>query len=536
MESIAFYKIRGNIQVERHILQQFHNIKDNIDNIGEIAMKTPSVPIPSSLLYNADIAPVLLEQKTWNAWALFGVWASIAAPSSMLVGSAGIVFGFNWWQVVIIALLGDLVTLAALIVQSHGSIVYGLAEPQLDRTRFGIWGTFIPSWARFFVGLGFWGVQTFLITEALVSLWIIAAGQRLQLLALKSLSPSTLVTHYPTLFWTMFMAATVAQYLILLKAPPALSAPSLKWLSRWMPIVSIVVLTFVFIDFVSRYPVALVHALNQPAAPLSVAIVPVFLVFFSSNIHATQVISWPDMMRFGKSVRAMLWGQLGLPVIYTLTILYGALMTGVVHAMTGSAVYDPILLVAGFLHPAWLTVLVLLCYAVLLMNTNIFSNAVPPVYDLNNTWPRQLTWARGVTIVTVLGIAIGAWSLYAQGAYAYFNTWILFVASLLGPFAGVIVVDYVLIQRGRLEIADIYRIEGRYYFYHGFNVRAIIAVIVALFVVFMGHFGLAFPGWVYLSKASWLTGVIIAGLCYGLIMPRHRESSAPELGTKGSIQ
>ena len=124
-------------------------------------MKTPSVPIPSSLLYNADIAPVLLEQKTWNAWALFGVWASIAAPSSMLVGSAGIVFGFNWWQVVIIALLGDLVTLAALIVQSHGSIVYGLAEPQLDRTRFGIWGTFIPSWARFFVGLGFWGVQTF---------------------------------------------------------------------------------------------------------------------------------------------------------------------------------------------------------------------------------------------------------------------------------------------------------------------------------------------------------------------------------------
>jgi NCS1 family nucleobase:cation symporter-1 len=446
----------------------------------------------------------------------------------MLVGSAGIVFGFNWWQVVVIALLGDLVTLVALIAQSHGAIQYGLAEPQLDRTRFGIWGTFLPSWARFFVGLGFWGVQTFLITEALVSMWIVAIGQRAQLLTFKALSPSTLVTHYPALFWSMFIAATLAQYAILLRARPTLSAPSLRWLSRWMPVVSIIVLTFVFVDFVSRYPTALQHALNQPAAPWSVALIPILLVFFSSNVHATQVISWPDMMRFGKSVRAMLLGQLGLPVIYTLTILYGALMTGIVHSLTGNAVYDPILLVAGFLHPAWLTVLVLFCYAALLMNTNIFSNAVPPVYDLNNTWPRQMTWARGVTIVTALGIAIGAWSLYAQGAYTYFNSWILFVASLLGPFAGVIVVDYVIIQHGRLVVGDIYRTDGRYYFYHGVNLRAVLAVAVALFVVFMGHFGLAFPGWVYISKASWLSGALIAGICYGLVMPKSSRTKIQE--------
>ncbi|SMC05779.1 NCS1 nucleoside transporter family [Sulfobacillus thermosulfidooxidans DSM 9293] len=491
---------------------------------------------PSPLLYNADIAPVSPERKTWNAWALFGVWASIASPSSMLVGSAGIVFGFNWWQVVTIALIGDLVTLVALIVQSHGAIIYGLAEPQLDRTRFGIWGTFIPSWARFLVGLGFWGVQTFLITEALVSLWIIAMGHRTALLALHSLSPGMLVTHYPLLFWTMFVIATSAQYVILLKAQPILSAPSLKWLSRWMPLLSIAVLTFVFIDFVSRYPIALTQAMNQPAAPLTSAIIPVLLVFLSSNIHATQVISWPDMMRFGTSVRAMLLGQLGLPIIYTMTIIYGALMTGVVHSLTGHTVYDPILLVAGFLHPNWLTIIVLFFYAALLMNTNIFSNSIPPVYDLNNTWPKHLTWTRGVTIVTILGIAIGAWSLYAQGAYKYFNTWILFVASLLGPFAGVIIVDYVLIQRGHLNVSDIYRLDGRYYFYRGFNIRAIIAVAVALFVVFMGHFGLSFPGWTYLSKASWLTGAVIAGLCYMIIMPRQQiDVSKSKIKSKGLV-
>ena len=520
MKSIAFLSTYA---YDRHKYKLSHftrNIENCIHLLGGIHVDIERDGSISPLLYNDDIAPVSADRRTWNAWTLFGVWASIAAPSSMLVGSVGITFGFNWWEVLLIALVGDLITLVALVIQSHGAIVYGLAEPQLDRTRFGIWGTFIPSWARFFVGLGFWGVQTFLITEALVSMWIIGEGNRPALLALKTLSPTTLVAHYPTLFWVMFLAATLAQYVILLSAKPALSAPSLKWLSKWMPIVSTIILTFVFVYFAAHYPSELGKALVQPAAPLSVAMIPVVLVFFSANIHATQIISWPDMMRFGKSVRSMLWGQLGLPVIYSVTILYGALMTGIVHALTGQAVYDPILLVAGYLHPAGLTIIILFFYAVLLMNTNIFSNSVPPVYDLINTWPHKLTWGRGVTIVTILGIAIGAWSLYAQGAYVYFNTWILFVASLLGPFAGVIATDYVLIRRGRLNVPDIYTVHGRYYFFHGFNLRAMAAVVIAFVVLLVGQIGLEFPGWIYLSKASWLTGFVISGLVYWLIMPK----------------
>ncbi|MUM64896.1 hypothetical protein D1867_06480 [Acidianus infernus] len=88
------------------------------------------------LLWNPDIAPA--KVKNWGYLPLLGVWASIAAPNSMLVGSVGILFGFNIIQVILISLLGDLITLIPLIIQSHGAVKYGLAEPQLDRTRFGI--------------------------------------------------------------------------------------------------------------------------------------------------------------------------------------------------------------------------------------------------------------------------------------------------------------------------------------------------------------------------------------------------------------
>ncbi len=484
-------------------------------------------------LWNPEIAPVPRERQTWGTWTLFGVWASIAAPSSMLVGSVGITFGFNLWQVLVIALIGDLLTLIPLVAQSHGAITYGLAEPQLDRTRFGVLGTYVPSWARFVVGLGFWGVQTFLITEAMVAMILLLAGQQHSLVALGSLTPATLMHRDPVLFWLMFLAATLGQYLILWSAQPLLSAPSLRWLSRWMPIIAVIVLTFVFADFVLRYHRYLPATLAMRPAALTSAAIPLALVFLSSNIHATQVISWPDMMRFGRSVRSMLLGQIGLPVIYTLTVLYGALMTGIVHSITGKSVYDPILLVAGFLRPSLLAAVVLLAYAALLMNTNIFSNAVPPVYDLNNTWPHRLTWRRGVTIVTAIGIAIGAWALYAQGAYVYFNTWILYVASLLGPFAGVIFADYVVLRRGRLAVDDIFRLHGQYTFWRGFNPIALIAVAVPLALVLALNLGLSLPGGVYLSKASWLTGGLIAGVIYWALMrlAAPEWASPPAAGT-----
>lgn len=491
-------------------------------------MQTPIGASPQ--LWNPEIAPVPKERQSWGAWTLFGVWASIAAPSSMLVGSAGIAFGFNWWQVILIALIGDLLTLIPLIAQSHGAIRYGLAEPQLDRTRFGIWGTYVPSWGRFFVGLGFWGVQTFLITEALVSMVLILTGQQSTFGSLKSLSPATLVAHDPVLFWLMFFAATAAQYWILWSAQPLLAAPSLRWLSRWMPIIALIVLTFVFLDFIVRYAKYVGPTLAMPPAAFTPAIIPIALVFLSSNIHATQVISWPDMMRFGRSVRAMLLGQIGLPVIYTLTVFYGALMTGVVHSITGVSVYDPILLVAGFLKPPLLAAVVLLTYAALLMNTNIFSNAVPPVYDLTNTWPRQLNWRKGVTIVTALGVAIGAWALYAQGAYVYFNTWILYVATLLGPFAGVIVVDYAILRRGRLSVDDIFRVNGRYTFWRGFNIAALASVAVPLIIVLLIDLGVPIPGGVYWSKASWLFGSVVAGLVYWILMRGPCRQYAVESG------
>jgi NCS1 family nucleobase:cation symporter-1 len=466
------------------------------------------------LLWNPEIAPVDKKVKNWGYLPLLGVWASIAAPNSMLVGSAGIVFGFNVIQVIFIALAGDLITLIPLIIQSHGAVKYGLAEPQLDRTRFGIWGTYLPSWIRFFAAMGFFGVQTFLVTEAVMGFVLEVSGKASILASYSSVTPALLVSLFPVLFWITFISIIAVQTIILLLAKPIRGSPSLKFLGYVMPWISIIALTFTFVYFISLYPQALVSALHQPYAPISYSVIPIFLIFLVSNIHATQVISWPDMMRFGKDFKHMLVGQIGLPIFYTVVVAYGAIMSAITLALTKSATYDPSLLIIRFITVPAIAIFILIFYSFTMLNTNIFSNVVPPVYDLNNTFPSKLTWTRGVLIITVLGILIGAWSLYLKGLYVYFSTWIVFVSGLLGPIAGIIVADYAVLKKFKLNVDDIYKRKGSYTYLKGVNPVAVISLLITFFIVFAPLYGVNYHLFILLKDASWISGFIIAFSLY----------------------
>lgn len=470
------------------------------------------------LLWNPDIAPVDKTVKTWGYLPLLGIWASIAAPNSMLVGAAGIVFGFNVIQVILIALAGDLITLIPLIIQSHGAVKYGLAEPQLDRTRFGIWGTYAPSWIRFFVAMGYFGVQTFLVTEAVVGLALESTGRASALAAYSSVTPALLVSLFPHLFWATFISIIAVQTIIIILAKPTKGSPSLKILGYVMPWISLVALTFTFIYFVSLYPAALTQAMKQPYAPISFAALPIFLIFLVSNIHATQIISWPDVMRFGKDFKHMVVGQIGLPIFYTLVVAYGAIMSAITEVITKSPTYDPSLLIIKFVTIPAIAFIILIFYAFTMLNTNIFSNVVPPIYDLNNTFPSKLSWFRGTIIITALGIAIGAWSIYLKGIYAYFSTWILLASGLIGPIVGIIVADYAVLNKFHINVDDVYKRHGKYTFYKGVNMVSIITLIITFLIVFAPDYGLNYGIFVLIKDASFISGFIIGFIVYLVLM------------------
>lgn len=55
--------------------------------------------VPSHSLYNADLAPIPQERRTWGTWNYAALWISMSLciPTYMLASSL-IEGGMNWWQ------------------------------------------------------------------------------------------------------------------------------------------------------------------------------------------------------------------------------------------------------------------------------------------------------------------------------------------------------------------------------------------------------------------------------------------------------
>ncbi|GAA3486545.1 hypothetical protein GCM10018987_06240 [Streptomyces cremeus] len=187
---------------------------------------------------------------------------------------------------------------------------------------------------------------------------------------------------------------------------------------------------------------------------------------------STLSLNIPDFTRFAAGQRAQVWGQsLGLPTTMTLFALLSVFVTSGSQAVYGAPVWDPVALAAktdnvfGLLF-ALVTVLVAT------VSVNLAANVVSPAYDLANLAPKLIDFRTGALITGVVGVLIMPWKLTATPEL-YIFTWLGVVGGLLGTVAGILIADYWIIRRTVLELADLYRPEGRYWYTGGWNLRAV---------------------------------------------------------------
>ena len=91
--------------------------------------------ISSSPLYNKDLAPVPMSKRNWTTYNYAALWISMAhcIPTYML--SSGLISaGMNWWQALITILLGNIIVLAPILLNSHPGTKYGILS-QFLRAR-----------------------------------------------------------------------------------------------------------------------------------------------------------------------------------------------------------------------------------------------------------------------------------------------------------------------------------------------------------------------------------------------------------------
>jgi NCS1 family nucleobase:cation symporter-1 len=463
--------------------------------------------LAQSPLVNADLAPVPAAGRTWNAYHFAALWIgmSVCIPTYML--AAGLIAGgMSWWQAVLTIFLGNVIVLAPMILIAHAGTRYGIPFPVLARASFGVFGANVPALLRALVACGWFGIQT----------WI--GGQAIHTL-LTALWPGWAAV--PASGWISFGAFWAANMYFIVAG-----TESIKWLEAYAA-PFLIACGLLLLAWAVSAAGGFGPLLSQPPRFESEA---AFWRFFWPSLTAmvgywaTLALNIPDLTRFAKSQRDQALGQaLGLPTTMTLFAFIGVAVTSATITLYGEPLWDPVELVARIGSPP-VVALSVLGVAVATLTTNIAANVVSPANGFSNVWPKRIDFVRGGILTGIVGIVMMPWKLLEDyGSYIF--GWLVGYSGFLGPIAGVLIADYFLLRRERLETLDLYRVEGAYRYTRGWNPVAIAALVLGVAAALVG---LLVPKLRPLYDYAWFVGFFVAAAAYlaGMRWPAGRRATA----------
>lgn len=459
-------------------------------------------------LTNPDLAPVDPGRRTWNWWHIASLWIGMAIciPTYTLASSL-VDRGWSWQAAVASVVLGNLIVLVPIALNSHAGTRYGIPFPVMARAAFGVRGANIPSLLRAIVACGWFGIQTWIggwaIFKLLEAIWPGIASLPAVLPASLGLGTGEAICFM--LFWAL-------QVWIVLRG-----MESIKLLETWGSPFLLVVGAALFLWAWSRAG-DLGAMLANPAtqSPTQSGIGAVFGAGLTSAVAfwGTMALSIPDFSRLARSQRDQLLGQtLGLPITMAIFAFIGAAVTNATSVIFGARVADPVALLARIGGPLMIAIS-MLGLTIATLTTNIAANVVAPANGFSNLAPHRISFRRGAIITAVIGILMMPWKLYNDAA-AYIFTWLIGYGALLGPVAGIMIVDYFVIRRQALVVDDLYRRGGAYEYTRGYNwvaIAALIAGVAPNVSGFLGALGVwvASPFSTAIYNWAWFVGFFIA--------------------------
>jgi len=395
-------------------------------------------------------------------------------------------------------LLGNLIVLVPMLLNAHAGAKYGIPFPVFVRASFGVRGANIPAVLRALVACGWFGIQSWIGGQAIFSM-------------LKILWPAA--AQAAGGLWICFFAFWLLNIAVI-----------------WRGIETIKILEGIGAPFMLAIGLLLLWWITGKAgglgpvlsAPSKFHSSAEFFKFFIPSLTgmvgfwATVALNIPDFTRYAKSQKAQVLGQaLGLPAAMTLYSFIGVAVTSASVVLFGEAIWDPVALLGRF-HQPIVASIALVALLVATLNTNVAANVVSPSNDFSNLNPRLISFRTGGLITGVIGVLMMPWKLLTDFS-SYIFGWLVGYSGLLGPIAGVMIADYFLVRRARLNVDDLYRRNGEYEYRDGINPRAVVALAAGIAVALLG---LVVPAARWLYDYAWFVGFGVSGAVYITLMQR----------------
>jgi NCS1 family nucleobase:cation symporter-1 len=469
--------------------------------------------VSGSPLWNKDLAPTPLSRRTWSTYNIAALWIGMSVVITTYTLASGLMSqGMNWLQALTTILLGNVIVLVPMVLNAHAGTKYGVSFPVLCRASFGVKGANIPAMLRAIVACGWFGIQTWIGGLALHTLFTAAWPAWANVAGGKGITFA--------IFW-------LVQVAIIIKG-----TEGIKVLESWSAPLLLAGGAALLVWAV-RNGGGLGHILTESRRLQSANATPFWTLFpaaLTANVGywATLSLNIPDFTRYAKSQRSQMTGQaLGLPTTMTAFAFIGVAVTAATILVFGKAVWDPVELVAMIGSPAVIIFGALIVLAAQI-TTNMAANVVSPANDFSNLSPRKISYVTGGLITAVIGILMMPWKLYSDAA-AYIFTWLIGYSSLMGALGGILIADYWVVRRQKLNLRDLFELRGEYTYSNGTNWRAVTALVISILPVVPGFIRAAMtPGGVVqdpnfldtLYTYAWFVTFALSFVVYLAVMKR----------------
>jgi NCS1 family nucleobase:cation symporter-1 len=510
--------------------------------LAQEALASLPPDIADSPLFNADLAPVPASRRNWTTYNFAALWISMAhcIPTYMMAGGL-VAVGMNWWQALLTIALGNVIVLVPILLNAHPGTKYGIPFPVLARASFGTQGANVPAVLRAIVACGWFGIQTFIGGEAVKTfveaLWpgYATLGGGATFLGLSLPSALTFLA-----FWGL-------NIFIILRGMNAV-----RVFENWAAPLVLVMAAVLLIWAVGRAG-GVGPMLSQPSRFETFG--DFWKVFVPSltgmvGFWATLSLNIPDFTRFGKGQREQMLGQtLGLPTTMLAFSAMGVVITSAAQAILKNAdlskLWDPVFILSQLTSPnapagldapliessgvrLLVAIISLFGVGIATISVNIAANVVSPANDFANLAPRLISFKTGGVITGVLGILMLPWK-FLSSADTYIFNWLIGYSALLGPIAGVMIMDYWVLRRTELDVPELYRPRGKY---AGVNWAAVGALVIGVLPNIPGFLKSAglmtgeknFFDTIYVY--AWFTGVLLSAGVYFVAMKVMKKPGA----------
>lgn len=471
--------------------------------------------VSSSPLWNEDLAPTTIKERTWSTWNIAALWIGMSVVITTYTLAGGFIeAGMNWWQAMLTILLGNTIVLIPMVLNAHAGTKYGVSFPVLARASFGTKGANIPALLRAVVACGWFGIQTWIGGTALDTLFSVVSPTWAHLF--NDASVLGVAVHT----WIAFFLFWGIQVAIILKG-----VEGIKYLETWSAPL-LLAGGLILLVWAAWRAGGLGRVLTESAALQRQrnnfwTIFPGALTA-SVGYWATLSLNIPDFTRYARSQKSQMLGQaIGLPFTMTAFAFIGVAVTSATLLIYGQAIPNPVDLMARFDSVAIILFATVVIFTAQI-STNMAANVVSPSNDFSNVNPKRISYVLGGLITALIGVVMMPWKLMnSMGGYIF--TWLIGYSGLMGAIAGILICDYWILRKRRLDLAGLFEPNGPYSYSRGPAIGLLLYILAFAALVILELIFLVSPTW----SAGIFFHLVIAAVAVVLIALGPRAFSQP---------